>query len=318
MTSIKFLLLGFDALDHELWHHYGHKHLDPDLIGSLSPTAVKITPEIYETGPSWTSIMTGQKSSSHGMRDGWGRSVTQAGKPSRSFTHIPGPYLWERLNQAGLRCGVVNVPVTWPPKPIDGFMVSGFPCPLRNITYPKTLEAVLGPEYIPDIAMWKNNLWDHNVIGSWRDSVKAIGLQNILEVVEQVDGSKIELLDKLIADSAPIEALVCQFAFVDRIGHVFGMNNEEASVVYPYVAGLINRLLKKFAPAKWCVVSDHGMKGTEIPNKKSNHTYNALFMTNAEVTLREGANFDILPTILELLHIPADARIDGQSLIIHA
>jgi predicted AlkP superfamily phosphohydrolase/phosphomutase len=314
--TLKLLMIGFDALDYELWLKYGKNSLRSSSPVRRMSTTVKITPEIYETGPSWTTIMTGQRSVTHGMVDGWGRSKTQSGQPSRTFSQIPGPYLWDRLNKSGLRCGVFNVPVTWPPKPINGFMVSGFPCPPRNITYPAALESLLGFNYIPDLAMWKNNLWDHNAMGNWRESVKAIGLQNMLEVIDRADGAKIDVLKDLVNDSGDLDALVIQFSFVDRVGHVFGMKEEEATLVYPYVSRIIERLLTRFPADLWAIVSDHGMKGEEIPYKKSNHTLDAVFVVGKQVSLREGGNFDVLPTILELMNLESDGSMDGKSLVI--
>jgi predicted AlkP superfamily phosphohydrolase/phosphomutase len=36
---------------------------------------------------------------------------------------------WQRLNEAGLRVGLVNVPFTYPADSIDGFVVTGFGAP---------------------------------------------------------------------------------------------------------------------------------------------------------------------------------------------
>ena len=45
---------------------------------------------------------------------------------------------WDALGEAGYRVGVITVPVTYPPWPVNGYMVSGYPCPdaKHNYTYP--------------------------------------------------------------------------------------------------------------------------------------------------------------------------------------
>ena len=50
------------------------------------------------------------------------------------------PTIWQRLSEAGYRVGVLNVPVTYPPRPLNGFMVSGILSPKGgDICYPKDL-----------------------------------------------------------------------------------------------------------------------------------------------------------------------------------
>jgi len=57
--------------------------------------------------------------------------------------------LWDICSQRGIRVGVFNVPGTYPPYPVNGFMVSGFPVPTHKIwSYPddlmRRLDSALG------------------------------------------------------------------------------------------------------------------------------------------------------------------------------
>lgn len=48
--------------------------------------------------------------------------------------------IWDICSQAGLRVGVFNVPGTYPPYPVNGFMISGFPVePGKPWSYPANL-----------------------------------------------------------------------------------------------------------------------------------------------------------------------------------
>ena len=51
------------------------------------------------------------------------------------------PSLYRLLSEAGRRVCVLNVPMTYPPTPVNGFLVSGLPAPSTNvpITYPREL-----------------------------------------------------------------------------------------------------------------------------------------------------------------------------------
>ncbi len=52
-----------------------------------------------------------------------------------------GPDLWDYLNAHGIRTGVIDMPATYPPRPIDGFMISGYPAEEdKAFTYPLALQ----------------------------------------------------------------------------------------------------------------------------------------------------------------------------------
>ncbi|MGC9332561.1 MAG: alkaline phosphatase family protein, partial [Anaerolineae bacterium] len=56
--------------------------------------------------------------------------------------------VWNWLNDAGLKVGLLGIPTTYPPEPVDGFMVSGFlaPGPDSEWAYPPELKAELRAE----------------------------------------------------------------------------------------------------------------------------------------------------------------------------
>ena len=60
--------------------------------------------------------------------------------------------LWKILSEHGKRVGVVNIPVTYPPEQVNGFIISGFLTPSqdRGYFYPAELEESL-KEYQIDI-----------------------------------------------------------------------------------------------------------------------------------------------------------------------
>jgi len=66
------------------------------------------------------------------------------------------PRVWDVLSRQGKQCIVVGVPQTYPPRPLNGFLVSGMDTPdaSADYTYPKSLkkeiERAVG-EYIPDV-----------------------------------------------------------------------------------------------------------------------------------------------------------------------
>jgi len=81
------------------------------------------------TAAAWTSFLTGLNPGAHGLFNFWmhdpntydAKYVDASTRKSRT--------LWMYLNDAGLRAGLVNVPMTYPVKPLDGFMISGLLTP---------------------------------------------------------------------------------------------------------------------------------------------------------------------------------------------
>ncbi len=96
----------------------------------------------YQSVAAWTSFMTGTSPAKHGHFD----FVTRA-PGTRTVVHvnnadtIDGRTLWTLLGEGGRRIGVLNVPVTYPVRPVNGFMVPDWLTPslARSPTYPPKL-----------------------------------------------------------------------------------------------------------------------------------------------------------------------------------
>jgi predicted AlkP superfamily phosphohydrolase/phosphomutase len=62
--------------------------------------------------------------------------------------------LWDYLGDKGFKVGIINMPTTYPPKKVNGFMVSGFGMPMdkkfdfqQPYTYPNELQEELEAKY---------------------------------------------------------------------------------------------------------------------------------------------------------------------------
>ncbi len=88
----------------------------------------------------WASYMTGVNPGKHGVFGLVERHPDPFSVLIPSSADIKAPTLWEILGRGGLPVGVMNVPLTFPPKEVNGFMVSGFLSPdLSQATYPVEL-----------------------------------------------------------------------------------------------------------------------------------------------------------------------------------
>ena len=107
--------------------------------GPLASTIPPLSPE------AWCSFATGKNPGKHGVvnfvqpKPGSYDLEFSTGATRRGST------IWRLASEAGLSVGVVNVPMTYPPEPVNGFLISGPDTPgvQAEFTYPKELKQEL-------------------------------------------------------------------------------------------------------------------------------------------------------------------------------
>jgi predicted AlkP superfamily phosphohydrolase/phosphomutase len=95
----------------------------------------------------WSSYMTGKNPAGHNIFG----FVDRKPNPLKLFiptgNHMRTKILWERLSDEGKKVIVINVPVTSPPRPVNGILISGFLAPnIDKAVYPLSL--------IPKLKEW--------------------------------------------------------------------------------------------------------------------------------------------------------------------
>jgi predicted AlkP superfamily phosphohydrolase/phosphomutase len=124
---------------------------DGGVQGILKSTIPPMTP------PAWVSISTGLAPAKHGVYDFWDYEQTADGPKAHVLTHRKGgKAIWNILSEWGKQVVVANVPMTYPPEPVNGIMLSGYMAPdmQANVTYPASFKAELlreVPEYMIDL-----------------------------------------------------------------------------------------------------------------------------------------------------------------------
>ncbi len=272
--------------------------------------------EYQFTGPSWTSIYTGQPAAVHGLKDLWGRPLNG----SKAFVNVSEPYVWDILNRHGLSTAVVTMPITYPARKIHGWMVAGFPSPRLSFTGPVAVppdflvdhsEAIRRTERIPGIGY------------SWHDQLT---LEEDLEHLKQVELRKVQLVEQWLADS-PVDALFVQYSSLDRVGHEL---NNYARRGQPFDYGHVYRMydwfdaellpqLLRIESDTMVVVSDHGWPlWAEGQGGHDQHGTYALRGPDVVAGLRlDARNIDIMPTTLDLLGLEAP-HVAGHSVFMRA
>lgn len=142
MHSSKVLIIGIDGGS---WHVLGPAVAEgfmprlADLMemgswGVLASTIPAITPA------AWSAFQTGANPGRTGIFDftRWDRAERK--QILVDIGELP-KTMWEAAGEAGRRVGVVNLPMTYPPRPVNGFLVSGLLTPSLDsrFTHPPSL-----------------------------------------------------------------------------------------------------------------------------------------------------------------------------------
>lgn len=166
----RMLIIGLDGATFDVLHPMIAEGRMPNLKramqegswGILRSTTPPITPA------AWTTFLTGKQPGSHGIID-FERYDVHTNKLSFNNTHRLSQLrnIWQILGDRGLRVGSVNVPMTWPPNPVNGFVVTGFDTPSvrSGFAYPTDIEAEILKRW-PDPILGTN--WRRRALGGDR------------------------------------------------------------------------------------------------------------------------------------------------------
>ncbi|MGE0480441.1 MAG: alkaline phosphatase family protein, partial [Phycisphaerae bacterium] len=173
--------------------------------GVLMSTRPPITPA------AWTTFMTGKGPGRHGILDFEKFEVSTHTLTFNSTYEIREKTLWELLSEKGLRVGSVNVPMTYPPKPVNGFMISGFETPSidAEFTWPPSLKQDIF-RVVPT--------YDYRT--NWRR--KAVGKKKILaDNLEYISNSFDQgwNVAKFCGDKFGWDVLMVLYKLVDNLQH---------------------------------------------------------------------------------------------------
>ncbi len=213
MTRNKVFILGIDGGTLELvkpWAKQGKlptfaKIMENGVYGELMSTIQPIS------AASWSSFATGKNPGKHGILDfvkssPYNYDVEFVNAHTRS-----GKTLWKILSEHDFTVGVMNVPVTFPPETVNGFLTAGMLSPSlgSSFTFPDNLYREIKQnigEYIIDV----------DVSGfSGRDKRDIF----LAKVMEMMDNRRATM--KYLYDKHKPEFFCIAFVATDRISHNF-------------------------------------------------------------------------------------------------
>ncbi len=113
------------------------KHLiETGTSGILDSTKPPITPA------AWTTFMTGKGPGRHGIVDFEKYDIGSNRLTFNSTFEIREKTIWDILSEKQFRVGSISLPMTYPPRRVNGFLISGFETPSTDaeFTYPRDLK----------------------------------------------------------------------------------------------------------------------------------------------------------------------------------
>jgi predicted AlkP superfamily phosphohydrolase/phosphomutase len=203
--------------------------------------------------PAWMSLVTGVKPAKHGVYDFW--EYDAQGKDHLVTGRKGGRAIWNVLSDHGKRVLVVNVPLTYPPEPINGIFVSGFPGASEkgDFTYPRAFREELFarvPGYRVDVDLFAVRRGDRT------------SADEVVNVTENRIALMRYLLREKEWDFAFVVHRLADYLQHSRWPEVTGMAPPELRY-YQLLDEALGEAREAIGPDGYLfVVSDHGFQGT--------------------------------------------------------
>ncbi len=119
------------------------KIMEKGAWGELESTIHPLSPQ------AWASFMTGKNPGKHGIFEFVEHKPHSYDLRYVNGASVQGKKLWDILSDAGKRVCVINVPFTYPPNKVNGYLIAGLdaPGPHSNFCYPPELMAELTQKF---------------------------------------------------------------------------------------------------------------------------------------------------------------------------
>lgn len=209
----RLLIIGLDGATFDVLGPMMDRGLMPNLralvasgcAGPLASTKPPITPA------AWTTFMTGKGPGRHGIIDFLRYDPAADRLSFNNHIEIREKTIWEILSEKGVRVGSINVPMTYPPREVNGFMISGFDTPSVDLdfTFPRDLKDEILRRY-PDYTHEKK--WARKALGG--DKL----FRENLEYINQSFDRGCELA-RFCGDRYGWDVMMVLFKLVDNLQH---------------------------------------------------------------------------------------------------
>ena len=248
------VVIGIDGTPYTFLQRMLAEQRMPNLARLISAGGLARMNSVYPTVScvAWSSYMTGQNPAKHGIFGFVDR------EPATLKTYIPtsrmmrSRTLWEYLSDAGRRVIVINVPLTYPPRAVNGILIGDFLAPsVEKVAYPADVSQRL-------------KTWGYKIdTDPWlaRESK-----DKLLADVNDVFQRRVETMFHLM-DEEEWDFFQCHIMETDRLFHFLWEQMATNDPVYapPFLAfmeridGMLGQVMSRLdKDTTLIVLSDHG------------------------------------------------------------
>ncbi|RJS86299.1 hypothetical protein CW713_00450 [Methanophagales archaeon] len=142
MKYSRLLVIGLDGMTFDLYKQYKARGIFKNITEMMNKGVYGNLKSVIptDTVPAWACFYTGKNPGKIGV---YGTSKKESfGARTVSSKDVKSRKIWNYLNENGYTTGLFAIPLTYPPEPVSGFMVSGMLTPdiKSNFTYPEELK----------------------------------------------------------------------------------------------------------------------------------------------------------------------------------
>ena len=204
---MKLLIIGLDGASFDLLNHLKSegclpafsKLINEGLFYPLNPT----TPP--HTAPGWVSSLTGVNPGNHGIYQFWDtQSPSYVGRFMGS-NDVGVPFIWKILNESGYSTGLINIPMTHPPKEVNGYILTW---PLSN-----TLRYCYPADLIKEIAAHQGH-YASDLVTMFNGDI------NYINEALEITRKRLQTIKYLVQNKS-VDFFMTVFTEIDRVSHFY-------------------------------------------------------------------------------------------------
>lgn len=204
---MKIVIVGLDGLSYVLANQFLLEGALPTFSkimneGLLYPLSSTIPPH---TAPGWVSSLTGVNPGDHGIYQFWDtQSPSYVGRFMGS-NDVGVPFIWNTLNQNGYSTGLINIPMTHPPKEVNGYILTW---PLSN-----TLRYCYPTNLIKEIAAHQGH-YASDLVTMFNGDI------NYINEALEITYKRLQTI-KYLMKNKPVDFFMTVFTEIDRVSHFY-------------------------------------------------------------------------------------------------
>jgi len=267
----KLMVIGLDGATYDLilpWVREGElpvfkKLLDESVWAPLESTRPPLT------CPAWPVFYTGKNPGKLGTIDFMGGNGANR---IISYADIKGPAFWDVAGRSGMRSLVINVPITYPPRIMNGIMLSGMLTPPEK-------PFCTSREVMKDI---QDNVGDYNVDLDIL-TLSSFDRKKSLDLFYHMMGQRFKTA-MYLKKAQPHDIMVVVFQGTDIVSHRLWNKMREVRKVYKLMDKYVGELAQDVEYL--LIMSDHGFTGY-----KRGFRINQFLLERGDLVCKKG-NYD--------------------------